>query len=132
MTSANKLQFGAIVWAEVNEPDGVTPAGEHPAVVLNKQNEIDAGHDVDVVVCSTSFHYPLPSGWFDIPSRPGGDPQTGLPEACVVKATWPAIVRQSTIRTISGRAPIAVCRQILNWIKAKQAEKAVRTNGNPS
>jgi hypothetical protein len=118
VNSAGKIQSGSVVWAEVAEPDGVTPAGEHPSVVLNKQAEIDAGIDLRVVVCSTSFDFPLPSGWFIMPTQPGGHPRTGLAEACVVKATWPAIIPQSAVRKVSPeRIPTTLFRQILNWLR---------------
>jgi hypothetical protein len=110
------ILFGTIICANVDEPGG-TAAGPHPAVVLSKQEEIDAGHDLWVAVCSTSFGNPLPSGWFHMPTMPGGHPTTGLYEACVVKATWLQRVPQSKVIKLYKRAPISVVRQVLNWLK---------------
>lgn len=116
MAPTTKIRFGTIIWAEVNEPNGMA-AGKHPAIVLNPQHEIDAGVDFSVVVCSTSFSYPLPSGWFEMPTRPGpsGHPTTKLKEACVAKATWPQVIPQTKVLNVAGRAPVAICRQIINW-----------------
>lgn len=116
MTPPIRLQFGSVILAEVFEPGGKA-AGPHPAVVLNRQAEIDAGLDLWVAVCPTSFGYPLPSGWFDMPSQPGGHPVTGLTEACVVKATWLQSVPQSAVLKVHGRAPIAIVKQIVAWLR---------------
>lgn len=105
--------LGSVVWAEVCEPSG-TPAGEHPALVLSPQAGIDAGLDLRVVVISTSFSYPLPSGWYDMPARPGGHEITGLEEACVVKATWPQRMPQSAVRKCSPYpGPARIYKQVL-------------------
>lgn len=116
MAALPQIRLGTILWAEVNEPSG-TPAGRHPAIVLNPQHEIDAGMDLSVVVCSRNFSYPLPSGWFDIPTKPGpgGHPMTKLDQACVAKATWPQVIPQSAVLSVAGRAPVAICRQIIQW-----------------
>jgi len=115
-----RILRGAIIWAEVREPIHRQPVGEHPAVVLNSQEEIDRGDPLRVVVCSTGFSYPLRPGWFDMPSRPGpgGHPATGLDEACVVKATWIDNVPQSAARMKrpTDRCPAAIFRQINDWL----------------
>lgn len=116
MSTSGHILLGTIVWAEVREPNG-TPVGPHPAMVLNRQEEIDAFRDLRVAVCSTAFGYALPAGWFEIPSQPGGHPLTGLHEACVVKATWLQTIPQSGVIRISGRAPRRVFKQVLNWLK---------------
>lgn len=117
-----QIQFGSIILAEVNDPETARPAGEHPAVVLNPQVDIDAGLDLVVAVCTTSFSYPLDSGWFDMPSKPGGHEITGLKEACVAKATWLQVVPQSRVLQVKGRAPMAIVRQIQAWLRDKQRQ----------
>ena len=122
MDSVAKIRLGTIILAEVNDPETDRAAGEHPALVLSPQADIDAGMDLVVVVCSTNFAYPLESGWFDIPTRPGGHDTTGLTEACVVKATWIAVVPQSNVLRVKGRAPMAIVRQIQAWLRDKQRQ----------
>lgn len=122
MAASLQIRFGTIVLAEVNDPDSGKPAGEHPAVVLTPQADIDAGIDLVVAVCTTSFTYPLDSGWFEMPSKPGGDKTTGLTEACVVKATWIEVVPQSSVLRVKGRAPMAIVRQIQAWLRDKQRQ----------
>jgi mRNA-degrading endonuclease toxin of MazEF toxin-antitoxin module len=122
LDTAHRIQLGTIILAEVNDPRTGQPAGEHPALVLNPQADIDAGMDLVVAVCTTSFTYPLDSGWFDMPSRPDGHEMTGLTEACVVKATWIDAVPQSRVLKVKGRAPMAIVRQIQAWLRDKQRQ----------
>lgn len=114
--------MGSIIWAPVREPINRTLVAEHPAMVLSPQTEIDAGSDLRVAVCTTDQVYPLPSGWFDMPSQPGGHPVTGLKEAGVVKATWLDDVPQSSVRKVTGRAPSEVFKQVRNWLRCKKLE----------
>ncbi|HVX15204.1 MAG TPA: hypothetical protein VHC22_28685 [Pirellulales bacterium] len=119
-----RLQIGTIILADVNEPGGI-PAGQHPAVIVSPQEEIDAGEELAVVVCSTNFSLPLQAGWFSIPTMPGpdGHPVTGLNEACVAKATWPDVVLKSDIKRVFGRVPMSICRQIVNWLAEENAKR---------
>lgn len=119
MAECAPFRPGTIILAPVNEPSG-KPAGDHFAVVLNAQSEIDAGADLRVAVCTTSFDLPLRSGWFDIPTKPRGHAITGMSEACVVKATWLQVVPQADVIKIKGRAPASILRQILNWLADKE------------
>ena len=95
-------------------------------MVLSANVEIQTGADLRVAGCSTNPPplQTLPSGWFWLPSKPGpgGDPVTGLAEACIVKATWLCTVPQGAVRRVSGRAPAAVFKKLLNWIKDKKLE----------
>jgi PemK-like, MazF-like toxin of type II toxin-antitoxin system len=116
IVAKQRVLFGTIVLADVADPNG-NPAGPHPAVVLNRQDEIDAGDDLWVAVCSTSFGYPLRSGWFDMPTQPGGHPATGLTEACVVKATWLQTVPQAKVIRLYKRAPVRIVKQVLDWLQ---------------
>jgi hypothetical protein len=121
---AQTIQLGTIVWAEVCEPNG-RPAGPHPAIVVSRQEDIDAGAELHLVVCSTSFTLPLQSGWFDVPTMPGpnGHPVTGLKEACVAKATWLQTIPAAEVMSVAGRAPAKLCRQIINWLAQENAQR---------
>ena len=119
MAAGDEIRTGTIILAEIREPNG-KPAGGHFAVVLSSQAEIDAGEDLRVAVCTTSFQLPLPSGWFFLPTKPQGHAVTGLREACVVKATWLQSVPQANVIKIRGRAPASIVRQILNWLADKE------------
>ena len=124
---AQTIQLGTIVWADVSEPNG-RPVGPHRAIVVSRQEDIDSGADLQLVVCSTSFSLPLRSGWFDVPTMPGpsGHPVTGLKEACVAKATWLQIVPAASIISIAGRAPMSLCRQIISWLNQENANRIFR------
>jgi len=121
----NKIRTGTIVWANATDPVTHKPVGEHAAIVLNPQCELDAGNDLDVYVCTTSMQK-RQSGWFDVPTKPGGHEATGLDQACVVKATWHNSIPQSQVLRISGRAPSSLFKQIRNWLadKARSLPKA--------
>ena len=112
---AETIQRGTIVWAEISDPNGQN-AKLRPAIVLSTQPHIDARHDLVVAAITTDFVHPLPSGWFAIPTMPGGHEITGLDQACVVKATWLKQVPQTQVRAIKGRAPSRVVREVLNFL----------------
>ena len=132
MGSNKKLLQGSIIWVDVRDPVSGAPAGEHPAIVLNVQAEIDEGIDLRVAVCSTSFSLPLPSSWFAMPTlpQPGGHPQTGLTDACVVKATWLDIVPQQAVRKSTHRCPVTIFRQIMNWLADQKRAADARRDQN--
>ena len=125
-----QILIGTIIWADVDEPGGA-PAGRHPAIVVSPQEEIDRGFDLSVVVCSTSFSLPLPPGWFLVPTMPGpdGHPVTRLKEACAAKATWLQTVPQAKVAGVAGRAPMSLCRQIINWLRAENAKRLRKQQG---
>lgn len=120
-----KIQTGSIIWAKVTDPQTNIELEPHAAIVLNPQHEIDAGNDLDVYVCTTSFRG-RQSGWFDVPTKPGGHEMTGLDQACVVKATWHNIVPQADVIRISGRAPSQLFKQLQNWLADKERERLRR------
>ncbi len=115
------IQRGTVVWAIIADPAGRNPK-DRPAIVLDNQEDINAGRDLYVAVITTDFTYPLASGWFAVPSKPGGDCDTGLPEACVVKSDWLDLVPQADVLRITGRAPARLIRLVTNWLadKARQ------------
>lgn len=134
--NAPRLQLGSIVKLDVCDPWG-EPAGPHFAVVLTRQKDIDAGRDLRAAVITTSFHYPLPDGWFVLPhtpGKPGGHEYTGLWEASVVKGTWlhPHPIPQESVVFNGKRAPVKVVRQLQMWL-SYQREKArkARTKKTP-
>jgi mRNA interferase MazF len=112
---AETIQRGTIIWAELSDPNGRN-AKPRPAVVLSTQPHIDTHGDLVVAVITTDFTHPLPSGWFAIPTMPGGHAITGLDQACVVKATWLKQVPRTQVQAIMGRAPSRVVREILNFL----------------
>lgn len=107
-----------IIWANAVDPISHAPVGEHAAIVLNPQHEIDAGFDLDVYVCTTSVRNRQP-GWFDVPTKPGGHEITGLDQACVAKATWHNLIPQNEVIRGVGRAPSSLFKQLRNWLADK-------------
>jgi mRNA-degrading endonuclease toxin of MazEF toxin-antitoxin module len=118
----DKLSLGDIILVIVREPIHRQPVDPHYAVILSDQNAIDAGDDLIVAVCTTSFHLPH-SGWFPMPAAPGGHPITGLTEACVVKATWidDAVPQSSVLKRI-GRSRKREYRLVVNWLSEKERQ----------
>lgn len=115
------IQIGTVIYAEVCDPNG-TPVGPHFCVVILPNAEIDRGDDLRVAVCTTSFGYPLKSGWFEMPSTPGSRSKLGLREATVVKATWIQSIPQSEVIRVYQRAPVRILKQIINWITNKERD----------
>ena len=66
-----KIKTGTIIWGKVTDPTTSLKLEPHAAIVLNPQHEIDAGNDLDVYVCTTSFRNRQP-GWFDVPTARSG------------------------------------------------------------
>jgi hypothetical protein len=116
------ISLGTIILAPVREPINRVLIDPHYAVTLTRQSDIDSGADLRVAVCTTSFHYPLPSGWFEMLTDPAGHPTTGLKEACVVKATWIDTVPQSAVIRTVGRSPASIYKQIQNWLADKERQ----------
>jgi mRNA-degrading endonuclease toxin of MazEF toxin-antitoxin module len=118
------IRYGGIVWADVNDPITKQPAGEHPVVILTTDAEIAAKKQLVGAVCSTSFGKELPSGWFPMPTKPGpgGDPITGLTEACVVKSTWIEPILK--INRFAKRCPRRIVRQVEDWLRDKRPKKS--------
>jgi hypothetical protein len=109
------LQRGSIVWATIPNSKGELPE-DHPCIVMDGQSDIDSSFDLHVVGISTTVPpRPLPPHVFDVPSRPGGHPQTGLEEVGVAYADWMPTIPQSKVRRISGRAPATLVKQIALW-----------------
>ncbi|MGH7192920.1 MAG: type II toxin-antitoxin system PemK/MazF family toxin, partial [Candidatus Saccharimonadales bacterium] len=123
MANSDEIRLGTIILAEVSDPATQQAVGPHFAVVLTRNAEIDAGVDLVVAVCTTSYSYPLKSGWFEMPSKPGGHELTGLSEACVAKATWLEVVPQAKVLKTKGRAPVSITKQILNWLRDRKRQR---------
>jgi transposase-like protein len=129
VAKTGSIQSGSVVWVLPTDDITGRELTEHPAIVLTPQEEIDAGEDLFVVYCSTTFSYPLPSGWFDVPTHSGGDNPTGLRQACVAKATWRGTVPQNRVIRITGRASTALVRQILQWLRDKKRDADRKKHG---
>ena len=115
------IQIGTVIYAEVCDPNG-THVGPHYCVVLSPNVEIKNGDDLRVAVCTTSFRYPLASGWFDMPSTPGARSDLGLTKPTVVKATWIQLIPQSGVIEVYKRAPARIFKQIINWLEDKERD----------
>jgi hypothetical protein len=124
----HKLQYGSIVHlAHVDDPNG-QQAGPHYAVVLNSQESLENGDELQLAVVSTNFQYPLRDGWYEldnIPGKRGGHPKTGMSQACVVKGTWLIFAPQSAATSRGKRAPVKLVNELREWIR-QQAIAAAR------
>jgi len=117
---------GSIVWVALRGPNGeliVDDAGnpkKRPAVVLSNLEDINSGRPLVVAAISTQFDLnALPTHWHKVPSQPGGHPDTGLDQPCVVKADWLCKIPQEDIDgSRVSRRPLSssIVRQILNWL----------------
>jgi mRNA-degrading endonuclease toxin of MazEF toxin-antitoxin module len=110
-----EIQRGTVILAVIGDPSGKNPK-DRPAIVLDRQEDIDAGRDLFVAVITTDLLDPLRSGWFDVPTKPDGTGPTGLREACIVKANWLDLIPQAKVLRVTGRAPARLVRQVTNWL----------------
>jgi mRNA-degrading endonuclease toxin of MazEF toxin-antitoxin module len=119
------VQRGSILWIQLTDPDGKNPK-ERPALLLSSNEKIMEGGELVVAAISTVFSRPIPSHWFELPSRPGGDPVTGLDQPCVVKSDWLKRVEATDVITELGMAPSRVVRQVLAYLREQAMKKGGR------
>ena len=111
------VRRGSIIWAAIADKQRRTDSKERPALVISSNDSIAAGNDLVVLVISTKFTYPPPSHWFLVPSDPLGHPVTGLDQPCVIKTDWPEKIPQSDVLGVKGRAPAALVKQVISYVK---------------
>jgi hypothetical protein len=112
------LRRGTIIKAVLDDHHG--KKSEHFAVVLTKTADIQAGSDLSVAGISTSVvdaSGATPSHWHFLDTKPGGDPNTGLYETCVVKPDWADVVRQSDVVALTGYAPTRIVKQLIKYVE---------------
>ena len=114
------LQFGSIVHHD-NLPDPLGRlTGNHFAVVLSHENEINSEDEIWVAGISTNYSPLNPEdGVFPIkdyiPGRP--HPETGLSEACAVKLKeWTVLVRKADLTFEGKHISKSLGRQLQAWI----------------
>lgn len=97
------------------------PVGPHFAVVLNTDEELKTGCDLDVAVISSSIPGGvIQDGWFELPctlGKPGGHEKTGLSVRSVVKGTWVVEIPRAEI-TCEGDAPLHTVAKLVDWINS--------------
>lgn len=109
------LKQGSIILARLDDHHG--KLSKHFAVVLTKTEDILKGDDLAVAGISTSFRMPLPSNWLALNSKPGvGDKITKLRAACVVKADWLNVIKQSDVIMVRGRVLAKTMSHLLHLL----------------
>jgi mRNA-degrading endonuclease toxin of MazEF toxin-antitoxin module len=124
------IRRGTIIWAAIPDKQQRAATKERPALVISSNERIAAGHDLAVLVISTSFTYPPPAHWFLVPSDPMGHSMTGLNQPSVIKTDWPEKVPQSAVKDVLGRAPSRLVKQVINYVKQQIANRRGSQNGN--
>jgi hypothetical protein len=121
------LQRRDIVIAEIPDPDGKPAKHRHPAMVLLTQ---PGASEAYVVGISTKFDENRPPHWILLPHAPGGHPETGLVEPCVLKCDW--VIRFPAIQLgpVIGQAPPEIYERatdfILREVERKKADQRQR------
>jgi mRNA-degrading endonuclease toxin of MazEF toxin-antitoxin module len=111
------VQRGTIIWANIADKVRRSESKERPALVISPNDKIAQCLDLAVLVISTKFTYPPPSGWFMVPSDPFGNEITGLDRPSVIKTDWPEWVPQSNVLATKGRVPASLYKQAINYLK---------------
>ena len=119
------IHRGSVVWAEIADKVRRSESKERPALVISPNDKIAAGLDLAVLVISTKFSYPIPRGWFLIPTDPFGNEVTGLDQPSVIKTDWAEWVPQSNVLAVKGRVPSAIYREAINYLR-QEIEKRER------
>jgi mRNA-degrading endonuclease toxin of MazEF toxin-antitoxin module len=123
---------GSVIWAILDDPSGKPILDDmgrpksRPALVLSSNADIQSGKPLVVAAISTKFDpKKLPSHWIPIPSQPGGHPDTGLDQPCVVKSNWMvAGISQSSVTRVSRRrVHSGVLKRVLAYL-ARQGKKS--------
>ena len=122
-----QLRQGDIVLAQLPDPEGRSIVWPHPAIILNKTNDILPENKIVVLGITTKFAAPLETGQFRLPWSPDGDKRTGLRAECVVKCSWRVAIDYKDIQRRIGFTPPDVWDQIkaeiLYQIKKKRSQR---------
>jgi mRNA-degrading endonuclease toxin of MazEF toxin-antitoxin module len=117
------INRGTIIWASIADKVRRTERKERPALVISSNEKIAAGGDLVVLVISTKFSYPPPPEWFLAPSDPFGHSLTGLDQPSVIKTDWPEKIPQTDVLGVKGRAPSALVKRVLNYVKQQLGKR---------
>ncbi len=112
------LQFGQIVWAEVEDANGIRKP--RPAIIITPTDRISPSGTLEVVAITSRLAQPLPEDHVLLPWHPRGHPRTGLTRKCAAVCTWLSRISESDIQNVAGLVPGPILLTILSKIAAAQ------------
>jgi mRNA-degrading endonuclease toxin of MazEF toxin-antitoxin module len=116
----SSLCHGAIVWAEVPDPQGRNPK-RRPAVIVTPTDEIEAEGDVRVVGISTKFEEAPPEVQVALPWDPRGAAKTQLRKPSWAVCTWVLTVPVASILECRGMVPPGQLLEIVQRLGGSSA-----------
>ncbi len=119
MTPPALVQLGSVVWAELEDENGIRKA--RPAVVVSATADVAAGKPVRVAAITTRLSQPLPDDHVLLPWDPRGKARSGLRRRCAAVASWLAEIPAGEVPQPVGLLPAAVVRELLTRVAALPA-----------
>ena len=116
MTPMRLPQLGSVVWAELEDANGV--AKVRPAVVVTATADIAAGKPIRVAAITTRLPTPLPKDHVLLPWDRQGKARSGLRRRCAAVAGWLAVIPVGAVQQVVGILPPATIGELLAKITA--------------
>lgn len=111
------IRQGSIVLACI--PDRNDHWANHFCIVLNTNEELDAGEDFECVACSSKVDLCLQNGdpMVEVPWSSQGHPRTGFNKRTVAVCNWLVTVRKEDVIRVVGRAPTNVLHDVFKYLE---------------
>ena len=117
MCGVAKPELGRLIWADFTDPQG-KDSGRHPAVIVTKTADIEAGKPIYVAVISTKDKYCKAEDRMELKwsNQPGGHPITKLRRRCWVMYKWIVPIAENDIQGYAGKLYGTVLNTILTRV----------------
>ena len=119
MSEAALPQLGSVIWAELEDTNGIRKV--RPAVVVSPTADIATGRPVRVVAVTTRLPSSLPDDHVMLPWDRQGKARTGLRRKSAAVASWQAEIQCGDVQQVVGILPAAVIRQLLEKLTVAPA-----------
>ena len=116
MSLTRLLQLGSVVWAELEDANGIPKV--RPAVVITPTADIVADMPVRVAAITTRLLTPLPDDHVLLPWDRQGKARSGLRRRCAAVASWQAIIPVGGVQQVVGILPPGVIGELLTKVAA--------------
>ncbi len=116
MTAARLPQLGSVVWAGLQDANGIRKV--RPCVVMTPTADIAAAKPLQVVAVTTRLPDPLPADHVLLPWDRQGKARSGLRRKCAAVTSWQAEIAADDVTQVVGILPPQVITELLAQIAA--------------
>ncbi len=122
MTAARLPQLGSVVWAELQDANGIRKV--RPTVVVTATADIVAGKSLHVLAITTRLPNPLPDDHVLLPWDRQGTARSGLRRKCAAVTSWQAEIAVGDVQQVVGILPPRVIAELLARVAATLPQPA--------